>query len=152
YDRVLITTLFPLQSYGDAYIQTVPFMTDGAPKLDSTSKRRLSADIYLLSVDGDYALRQAYVYEYYSDAIYRDSNFSIGLSGENTWTIVHRGISKGFVKLAVDWISHNIYWTDQQYRWIIVQSLLSDDTSMYRVLMHDDLENPIALALDPMEA
>ncbi|KAL3871189.1 hypothetical protein ACJMK2_039205, partial [Sinanodonta woodiana] len=151
YDRGLITTLMPDTYYNGDYIQTVPIMTDGAPILDSTKKLRFSGDLWLLSVDGDYALRQAYVYEYYSDAIYRDSNFSIGLSGENTWTTIHRGISKGFVKLAVDWISHNIYWTDQHYRWIVVQSLLGNDTTMYRVLIHDNLENPIGLALDPME-
>ncbi|KAL3871000.1 hypothetical protein ACJMK2_039025, partial [Sinanodonta woodiana] len=151
YDRVLIATAMP-KYYGDAYIHTVPIVANGAPISDSTSKLTLSDDPYMRSIDGDYALRQAYVYDYFTNAIYRDSNFSIGISRENTWTIIHRGISKGFVKLAVDWISHNIYWTDQHYKWIVVQSLLGDDTSMYRVLMHDDLENPIALALDPMEA
>ncbi|KAL3871187.1 hypothetical protein ACJMK2_039203, partial [Sinanodonta woodiana] len=152
YDRLLIATLTPNYYHEDAYIHTVPIMANGAPISDSTSKLRLSDDLYLLSVDGDYALRQAYIYDYYTDAIYRDSNVSLSLSGKNTWTIIHRGISKGYVKLAVDWISHNIYWTDQLYKWIVVQSLLVDDTSMFRVIIHDDLENPIALALDPMEA
>ncbi|KAL3891007.1 hypothetical protein ACJMK2_003272 [Sinanodonta woodiana] len=66
-------------------------------------------------------------------------------------TIFHRGISRDYVNLAVDWISHNIYWTDASYQWIMIKSLASNDMSMYRVLIHENLAGPRALTLDPME-
>ncbi|KAL3871006.1 hypothetical protein ACJMK2_039031, partial [Sinanodonta woodiana] len=135
-----------------ACIETVPTTTDGAPNVDYISTHDIAAGMWLVSVDGDYALQQAYVYDFYSSTIYMDSNFSIGLSRNNKWTPIHRGLSKDYVKLAVDWINHNIYWTDPHYKWIAVQSLVGNDTSMFRVLIDDNLEAPNALALDPLEA
>ncbi|KAK3600737.1 hypothetical protein CHS0354_017025 [Potamilus streckersoni] len=134
------------------HIYTLPTAPDGTPSLDLIRSSRFPLDVRLLSVDGDYILKQAYVYDYYTKAIYKNTNFSIGPSGENEWAILYRGLSKAYVKLAVDWISHNIYWTDPQYKWIMVQSILENHTSTYRVLIHEDLEGPHALAIDPMEA
>ncbi|KAK3611820.1 hypothetical protein CHS0354_040492 [Potamilus streckersoni] len=150
-DRGLIITLTPSYSYDNIYIETVSITTDGAPDFDSRRTLNFSTKVLFLSVEGDYALRQSYMYEYYSGIIYRDSNFSIDFSGPNYWSIVHEGVSMGSVKLAVDWINHNIYWTDSQFKWIVVQSLASIDKSMYRILIHENLEGPHALTLDPME-
>ncbi|KAK3605314.1 hypothetical protein CHS0354_003961 [Potamilus streckersoni] len=148
-DHGLIVTV--LEGGYTKQLYTVPTTLDGTPKLDYIRSLRLPTNVLLLSVDGDYKLKQAYVYDFNTNAIYMYANFSIGLSGDNDWKILHMGTSKDFVKLAVDWISHNIYWTDPQYKWIMVQSLLSNDTSLHRVLIHENLEGPHALALDPME-
>ncbi|KAL3891003.1 hypothetical protein ACJMK2_003268 [Sinanodonta woodiana] len=149
-DRGLIVTI--MERNNKKHISTVSIDPDGTPRLDYMPSIYFKIDLELLSIEGDYTLHQAYMYDSYTRSIYRDSNFSIGLSRQNYWKILHRGLSKDYVKLAVDWVSHNIYWTDPQYKWIVVQSLLSNDTSMYRVLIHDNLDGPHALALDPFQA
>ncbi|KAK3605321.1 hypothetical protein CHS0354_003968 [Potamilus streckersoni] len=133
-------------------VSTVPTTEDGTPNLDSIRSNEPFTNAEFLSADGDYTLQQAYAYDRYTRTIYKYSNFTIDLSGQNLWTPLHKGLSKSYVKLSVDWISHNIYWTDPEYKWIMVQSLLGNDTSMYCVLIHDNLHGPHGLALDPIEA
>ncbi|KAL3891004.1 hypothetical protein ACJMK2_003269 [Sinanodonta woodiana] len=149
-ERGLILT--SITRSNNKHISTIAIDSDGIPNLDYMPSFSLPIDAQPYSIAGDYTLQHAYMYDRYSKSIYKDLNFTIGLSGENKWAILHRGLSKAYVKLAVDWISHNIYWTDPQYKWIVVQSLLGNDASMYRVLIHDNLDGPHALALDPVEA
>lgn len=49
--------------------------------------------------------------------------------------------------IAVDWVSRNIFWTDTGTDRIEVARL---DGSSRRVIISDDLEEPRAIALDPM--
>lgn len=48
--------------------------------------------------------------------------------------------------LAVDWIADNIYWTDTSRKVLEVAKL---DGSSRKVLIHDSLDEPRALALFP---
>ncbi|KAK3581661.1 hypothetical protein CHS0354_028861, partial [Potamilus streckersoni] len=150
-DNGLIVTLSESYKYTGKHIYTVPTATNGTPLLDYIKSLPLPGDFRFLSVGSDFQLRHVYMYDYETNAIYKDSNFSFGLTTQDNWISYHRGLSKAFVKLSVDWISHNIYWTDPSYKWIAVQSLMSNDSSMYRVLIHENLDGPHALALDPME-
>ncbi|KAK3605323.1 hypothetical protein CHS0354_003970 [Potamilus streckersoni] len=149
-DRGLIVNIATTSMIKQA--TTVPIAEDGTPNLDSIRSKKPFNNVDFVSVDGDYTLQQAYAYDRYTRTIYKNSNFTIELSGPNIWTPLHKGLSKAYVKLSVDWISHNIYWTDPEYKWIMVQSLLGNDTSMYCVLIHDNLHGPQGLALDPIEA
>ena len=48
--------------------------------------------------------------------------------------------------LAVDWISHKIYWTDAYRAHVTVAEL---DGSKRNVLFSDDMKKPRGIALDP---
>ena len=50
--------------------------------------------------------------------------------------------------LAVDWLAHNIYFSDTMSHRIEVARL---DGSSRKVLLWKDLETPRSIALDPME-
>lgn len=50
--------------------------------------------------------------------------------------------------IAVDWIARNVYWTDTASNRIEVARL---DGSARRVLVSDELDQPRAIVLDPVE-
>lgn len=50
------------------------------------------------------------------------------------------------VGLALDWLQHNLYWTDSGDKSISVSSV---DGTKRRVLISSDLSEPRAIALDP---
>lgn len=50
--------------------------------------------------------------------------------------------------LAVDWVYEHLYWTDTGTNTI---SLANFDGQMRKVLIKDDLEEPRAIAVDPLE-
>ena len=60
------------------------------------------------------------------------------------------GVSRAFVNIALDWVSHNIYWTDPMFRWIAMRPGDPDitDTNMYKLIVKEDLQHPYALAVD----
>ncbi|WAR22304.1 LRP4-like protein [Mya arenaria] len=105
----------------------------------------------IMSLDVDVNRKKLYIYDRYTAAIYMMSNFTADMAiGNFSWTLLHAGVSRGFVKLAVDWISNNLYWTDPMYRWIAVQSL--DNYGMFKILFHSDVEYPIGIAVDPIHS
>lgn len=50
------------------------------------------------------------------------------------------------VGLALDWLQHNLYWTDSGDKSISVTSV---DATKKRVLISSDLSEPRSIALDP---
>lgn len=50
------------------------------------------------------------------------------------------------VGLALDWLQHNLYWTDSGDKSI---SVASADATRRRVLISTDLSEPRSIALDP---
>uniref|UniRef100_A0A6A7FMH6 Prolow-density lipoprotein receptor-related protein 1-like n=4 Tax=Hirondellea gigas TaxID=1518452 RepID=A0A6A7FMH6_9CRUS len=59
-------------------------------------------------------------------------------------------VSDGIINvegLAVDWLADNLYWTDEGRSCIFVCKL--DDSSKRLILVHEDLSNPRAIAVNP---
>ncbi|KAJ8300592.1 hypothetical protein KUTeg_022111 [Tegillarca granosa] len=92
---------------------------------------------------------------YYLDVdtrtIYRNENFSVTMEkSEVTGERIQVGVSRALCRIAFDWISHNIYWTDRYHNWIAVRPVFSNDTLMYKVILQDQIVVPIGLAVDPV--
>ncbi|XP_069121299.1 low-density lipoprotein receptor-related protein 6-like [Argopecten irradians] len=97
--------------------------------------------LMITSMDVNVADGSIYFYDYTSQCIYR---FHQGSTNS-----IHCGISRSyFTSIAYDWVSGNIYWTDSFFNWIAVQPVHTTDSSMYKVIVQDDVEKPSALAVD----
>ena len=105
------------------------------------------------SCDVDYSRSKLYMYDKRYSEIVAISNIDTETGFANSQTTkLHVGVSRGDVKIAVDWVSHNIYWTDPMFRQIVMQRTEPnlDKTSLYRVIVKEDLDRPYGLAVDPV--
>ncbi|KAL5019465.1 hypothetical protein ScPMuIL_002357 [Solemya velum] len=102
----------------------------------------------IYSVAADYRNGEIFLPQHVPGNIKRVKNINIWLNSSEVSTTFHRGISNAVSQIAVDWIHSNVYWADTHFHWIVVQSYRTDDTSMYRTLMHG-LQEPVGLAVDP---
>ncbi|XP_069122406.1 very low-density lipoprotein receptor-like [Argopecten irradians] len=69
----------------------------------------------------------------------------------NAVTSIRCGISQSiYSTIAYDWLGRNIYWTDGFFNWIAVQPVNTNDTSIYRVLIQNNMEKPRAISVDPV--
>ena len=102
----------------------------------------------------DYSRKVMYMYDESAARIEAIQHFDWSNHFANVTSIVrlHVGVSVGYVKLAVDWVSHNIYWTDPLYRWIGMQPDDPEytDRSLYKIIVKEDIEKPYGLAVDPL--
>lgn len=101
----------------------------------------------------DYSRRILYRYDEFYNTIEALPQFDWQNVFANVTRFIrmHKGVSEGYVKVAVDWVSHNIYWTDPMFRWIAMQpgdTTNSETTSVYKIIVKDELERPYALAVD----
>lgn len=103
----------------------------------------------ILSMDVDYGRKRLYIYDVYVGAIYVITGFDWQSNFGNTQlNIFHNGLSRASLRLGLDWISNNLYWTDQLFNWIGVQS--ANNSNAFKILLRDNLERPYALAVDPI--
>lgn len=104
-----------------------------------------------ISCGVDYSRNELYVYDYYLRGLLLLQNYnSSAIKEEITITQQHYGVSKEYSRIAVDWISHNVYWTDPLMGWIAVQpGGAINNVTRYKIV-HRKLHLPRAIAIDPM--
>ena len=66
---------------------------------------------------------------------------------------MHIGVSAGTVQVAVDWLSHTVYWSDSNFRWILAAPGQIDkiDMDYYKIVVDTHLDHPSGLTIDPLE-
>ncbi|XP_052238268.1 low-density lipoprotein receptor-related protein 6-like isoform X3 [Dreissena polymorpha] len=62
--------------------------------------------------------------------------------------ILNSGVPGPNVKIAFDWISNNLYWTDPTFRWIAMISVQHEDN--YTILIRENIHIPSAIVVDPI--
>ncbi|KAH3773325.1 hypothetical protein DPMN_174684 [Dreissena polymorpha] len=138
-------------SYNRTKVYALPIETAaGNTTIHTTPEKSFFFNNFLeqpMAIDVDYARKQLYIYNRYS-ATLQKLNFYPENGFQNDIAIpLHQGLSRSNVKIALDWISNNIYWTDPAFRWIALQSL--NTYGHYRILVYDNVERPTGIAVDP---
>ncbi|KAH3774761.1 hypothetical protein DPMN_176154, partial [Dreissena polymorpha] len=131
---------------------SIPIQTEnGNTTFDLNRNQTVSYTHYLTrpeSIYVDYGRKQVYIYDRHT-ATLQKLNFDPESSNPNlTFTYLHSGLSRGEVKIALDWISNNLYWTDPTFRSVTVQSLRNDGN--YKIIVFDNVEKPTGIAVDPI--
>jgi hypothetical protein len=152
-DRGLVYSIFPGETpTHDGVIGTFtidPTQLSQPPPGIESYNRSFAFASRIVSLAYDYRRHAVFGYDIRQRVILKTNNFNIWLNDTNEQTsIFHDGISGEFGQIAVDWVAGNVYWTDAFYDWIAVQQEDAADSG-YRVLVHENLMRPMALALDP---
>ncbi|XP_045191660.2 prolow-density lipoprotein receptor-related protein 1-like [Mercenaria mercenaria] len=156
YEHGMLVTTF--HDYGDpdaAQIRHIPIylgyenFSGGVPGIGFTNP-----NIHFLSVDFDYRSKCIYMYDYHLRSIALGCGFNVKLNvSQMDFAFMHVGVSRGTVQIAVDWLSHTVYWTDSVFRWIVAAPGQKDkiDMDYYKIIEDKHLDAPDGLGIDPLE-
>ncbi|KAH3690113.1 hypothetical protein DPMN_193734, partial [Dreissena polymorpha] len=80
-------------------------------------------------------------------------NYTASMDNVTSAKDFHLGVSSGTVQIAVDWLSHTIYWTDSTYRWIAAAPVAIEkmDNHIYKIIADTNLYYPNGITLDPLD-
>nr|XP_022326450.1 low-density lipoprotein receptor-related protein 4-like [Crassostrea virginica] len=95
--------------------------------------------------------KKAVVFALIGDSIYMYKNFSILENSSSPISLLYKGISSSFGKIAFDYVSNNIYWCDPLLQWIAMKPAYNLNNTIYKVILRKDLNYPEGLALDPVD-
>ncbi|KAK3088744.1 hypothetical protein FSP39_023197 [Pinctada imbricata] len=78
-------------------------------------------------------------------------HFSTWLNDSMIPRVIHKGLSDTFHgRIAYDWLTGNIYWTDNKYNWIAIQNADHMDPSSFKILVHEGVIAPGGITIDPI--
>lgn len=77
------------------------------------------------------------------------SNFSIWQKASGGLSILFKGKSAALGQIAFDFLSNNLYWCDSFLNWIAMKRPNNFNNTIYKVIVHKDLNQPEGLSLDP---
>lgn len=83
------------------------------------------------------------------DTIYIYSNFSISEKKDDRLSILFKGKSAAFGQIALDYLSNNLYWCDSLLKWIAMKPANNFNNTIYKIIIHKDLNQPEGLSMDP---
>ncbi|XP_053386904.1 low-density lipoprotein receptor-related protein 1-like isoform X3 [Mercenaria mercenaria] len=109
---------------------------------------------HFLSIDVDYRTKCIYMYDYHLRSIVVGIGYSKDLNMSNMeFKHMHVGVSRGNIQVAVDWLSHTVYWTDTVFRWIVAAPGQKSkiDMDYYKIIADIHLDKPDGLTVDPLE-
>nr|XP_022326452.1 low-density lipoprotein receptor-related protein 4-like isoform X2 [Crassostrea virginica] len=95
--------------------------------------------------------KKAVVFAYIGHSIYMYDNFSIWQNRSKSISLLYKGISWTYGKIAFDYVSNNIYWCDPLLQWIAMKPAYNLNNTIYKVILRKDLNYPEGLALDPVD-
>lgn len=81
--------------------------------------------------------------------LFRTENISHSIKPDELTSNVIDTFSSSSSKIAIDWVSKNLYYIDPSFRWIIVQPLYAVGSSGRKTLI-EGLISPKAIAVDPL--
>lgn len=93
--------------------------------------------------------KKAVIFASIKDTIYIYNNFSIWQNASPEFSIQFRGKSASLGQIAFDFVSQNLYWCDSLLHWIAMKPAYNFNHTIYKVIVHKDLNQPEGLALDP---
>lgn len=85
------------------------------------------------------------------NSIYVFPNFSVWQNSSVKFTNQFKGKSTAFGQIAFDFVSKNVYWCDSLLNWIAVKPAYNFNNTIYKIVLHKDLNRPEGLALDPAD-
>ncbi|KAL3858577.1 hypothetical protein ACJMK2_008853 [Sinanodonta woodiana] len=123
-----------------------PITENGMP-LTTARCTTFNVDVLFLSLYADYKSDTLFLYEHLRNMVFLERNHS--REDIRTWTSLQTGPSSFLTRIAFDWLSHSLYWTDPNYGWIGVMNTKSGDAHMYTIIQHDIIQRPHGITLDP---
>ena len=155
-DQGLVVSLLPDSfSLNSGELVTFPGRVDNFDQKDNIDMRYyyFFENTDVLSMACDPEDNTIYLMDGYTQSLYKIDHFNVWLNDSRRQvSLLHQGISyTSSVQIAYDWLSRTIYWTDELYNWIAVQPVDTTDKTMYKVILHENMKKPSAIAVDPIK-
>ncbi|XP_060607265.1 low-density lipoprotein receptor-related protein 2-like, partial [Ruditapes philippinarum] len=112
----------------------------------------INEDTKMQSIDVDFREKSVFMHDDFSSTIAYIRDYNTDL---NNITINNMDLaaSKGTAQVAVDWLSHTVYWTDTLFRRIMAVPGQPDKLKMgyYKIIIEESVGAPMGIAVDPHE-